>query len=426
MEPTDHIFRHEAGRMVAVLTRIFGVHNLELAEDVVQDAFCRALEIWKFRGMPENPSAWLIATAKNCAYDVLRRQRTANTYAPELGRMLDSEWTLTSTVEELFGANEIKDAQLRMMFSCCHPRLPETAQVALVLHILCGFSVGEVASAFISAHAAMEKRITRAKKTLAASKTLFDVTVSDEFSTRLPAVLRALYLLFNEGYHGASAETSVRDELCRDAMRLSAILLEHPFAATPATYALAAMMALHAARLPARLDGSGHLIALMEQDRSRWDQKLIGEGYKLLELSATGSELSEYHIEAAIASMHAQALQTQHTDWAKIVSLYSTLMAIHLSPIIALNRAIAVAEHENPKRGLEEIHSIVDCDRLTDYPFYHAALGELELRCGRHEIAQGHFQAALSLARNPMESHFFERRINVCEAGNNRFNRTGL
>ena len=256
MEPTDHIFRHEAGRMVAVLTRIFGVHNLELAKDVVQDAFCRALEIWKFRGMPENPSAWLIATAKNCAYDVLRRQRTANTYAPELGRMLDSEWTLTSTVEELFGANEIKDAQLRMMFSCCHPRLPEIAQVALVLHILCGFSVGEVASAFISAHAAMEKRITRAKKTLAASKTLFDVTVSDEFSTRLPAVLRALYLLFNEGYHGASAETSVRDELCRDAMRLSAILLEHPFAATPATYALAAMMALHAARLPARLDGS--------------------------------------------------------------------------------------------------------------------------------------------------------------------------
>src|SRR6202161_3672444 len=159
MDPSDHLFRREAGRMVATLTRIFGVHNLELAEDVSQDASCRALEVWKFRGMPENPSAWLMATAKNRAFDVLRRQRTAHTYASELGRMLDSEWTLVPTVEELFGANEIKDAQLRMMFSCCHPRLPEEAQVALILHILCGFGVGEIAAAFLSKEAARQKRI---------------------------------------------------------------------------------------------------------------------------------------------------------------------------------------------------------------------------------------------------------------------------
>jgi RNA polymerase sigma-70 factor (ECF subfamily) len=415
MEPTDHIFRHEAGRMIAVLTRIFGVHNLALAEDVVQDAFCRALEVWKFRGMPENPSAWLMATAKNCAFDVLRRQRTAHMYAPELGRMLDSEWTLTPTVEDLFGANEIKDAQLRMMFSCCHPRLPEEAQVALILNILCGFSVSEVASAFVTTHAAMEKRITRAKKTLAASKKLLDVTASSEFSARLPAVLRALYLLFNEGYHGASAETPVRDELCREAMRLAAMLLEHASGAMPATFALAAMMALHAARLPARMDASGNLISLRDQDRTLWDQKLAGEGLKFLELSASGPEVTEYHIEAAIATIHARATSTEDTDWEAIVSLYDSLMTIRPSPIVALNRAIAVAQHDGPERGLEEMRAIVDSDRLAAYPFYPAALGELALRCGRQEAAREYFRTALALARNPLEGQFFERRIGACE-----------
>src|SRR5947209_11625623 len=175
MEPSDHLFRREAARMVATLTRIFGVHNLTLAEDVVQDAFCRALEVWKFRGVPENPSAWLIATAKNRALDILRRQRTARTFAPELGRLLDSEWTLAPAVEELFGANAIKDDLLRMMFSCCDPRLSEEAQVAVILHILCGFSVGEIAGAFVSSHASVEKRITRAKKVLAEASDLFDI-----------------------------------------------------------------------------------------------------------------------------------------------------------------------------------------------------------------------------------------------------------
>src|SRR5262245_11260982 len=190
MELSEHLFRHEAGRMVATLTRTLGVHNLALAEDVVQDALCRALEVWKFRGVPENPSSCLMTTAKNRALDVLRRERTARTFAPELGRLLQSEWTLASTVEELFAPNAIKDDLLRMMFSCCHPRLREEAQVALILHILCGFSVNEIASAFVSTHAAIEKRITRSKKVLAASKRLFDVAAGADFSARLPAVHR--------------------------------------------------------------------------------------------------------------------------------------------------------------------------------------------------------------------------------------------
>src|SRR5260370_29282737 len=278
MEPSEHLFRREAGRMVATLTRIFGVHNLALAEDVVQDAFCRALEVWKFRGMPENPSAWLMATAKNRALDVLRRERTARTFAPELGRLLESEWTLAPAMEEVFRAHAIKDDQLRMMFSCCHPRLPEEGQVALVLHILCGFTVDEIAGAFVSTHAAIEKRIARAKIVLAGSKRLFDISGTDDFSGRLPAVHRALYLLFNEGYHGASPESAVRVELCKEAIRLAALLREHPLASTPATHALAALMCLHAARLPARLDSSGDLRSLFHQARSRWDENLVAEG----------------------------------------------------------------------------------------------------------------------------------------------------
>jgi RNA polymerase sigma-70 factor (ECF subfamily) len=415
MEPTDHLFRREAGRMVSVLTRIFGVHNLALAEDVVQDAFCRAMQVWKFRGVPENPSAWLMATAKNRALDILRRERTARTYAPELGRLLQSEWTLAPVVEELFAPNAIKDDLLRMMFSCCHPRLTEEAQVALILHILCGFSVGEIASAFVSRHAAIEKRITRAKKVLGASTRLFDVAAAVDFSARLPAVHRALYLLFNEGYHGASPESAVRVELCQEAMRLTAKLLEHPLGTTPATYALAALMCLDAARLPARVDTAGNLNSLFDQDRSRWDQELVAKGLKFLEHSAKGTELSEYHVEAAIASIHARAPSTEDTDWAAIVSLYDTLMTLRPSPIVALNRAIAVAQNEGPERGLDEMSAIIDRDRLAAYPFYSAALGELELRLGRNERAREHFRAALALARNSMERRFLEQRAATCE-----------
>src|SRR5215471_16156150 len=413
MEPSEHLFRREAGRMVAVLTRLLGVHNLALAEDVVQDAFCRALEVWTFRGVPEHPTAWLMATAKHRALDVLRRERTVRTFAPEFGRLLESEWTLASVVAESFGARAMQDAQLRLMFSCCHPRLPEAAQVMLVLHILCGFSVSEIAGAFVSTHAAIEKRITRAKRMLAGSKRLFDVA-DDDFSARLSAVHRSLYLLFNEGYHGASAESAVRRELCHEAMVLAALLLEHPLASTPATYALAALMSLHAARLPARVDASGNLLALFDQDRSQWDQELVVEGLKLLELSATGSVLTAYQVEAAIASMHARALRVEDTDWATIVALYDTLMTIRPSPVVPLNRAIAVAQHEGPERGLAEIHAIADRDRLATYPFYTAALGELELRRGRHETAREHFRAALALARNPMERRFLEQRVRAC------------
>jgi RNA polymerase sigma factor (sigma-70 family) len=410
----DHLFRRESGRMIAALTRVFGVHNLALAEDVVQDALCRALEVWKLRGIPENPSAWLMTTAKNRAVDVLRRERRARAFAPELEQLLESEWTFAPTIEEAFGPHAIQDDELRMMFSCVNPRLAEESQVALILHILCGFSVSEIANAFLSSAAAIEKRIARGKKVLSGSKQLFELLESEDFQVRLSAIQRALYLLFNEGYHGSCAEKLVRVELCREAMRLAALLTDHPLAAIPSTRALLALMCLHAARLPTRVDESGSLSLLADQDRSQWNTELIAQGQKLLELSATGEQLSEYHVEAAIAWCHVTASSARDTDWGQIVSLYDTLMAIRPSPVIALNRAIAVAQHEGPERGLAALRAITDRERLGTYPFYPIALGEFEWQCGRHLVAREHFTVALSLARNPSEQRFIERRIEAC------------
>jgi RNA polymerase sigma factor (sigma-70 family) len=410
--PVDHLFRRESGRMIAALTRVFGVHNLALAEDVVQEALCRALEVWKLRGMPENPSAWLMTTAKNQAVDVLRRERTARTFAPELTQLLESEWTFRPTIEAAFGPAAIQDDELRMIFSCVHPHLAEEAQVALILHILCGFSISEIACAFLSSTAAIEKRISRAKKALAGSKRLFELSGSEDFRARLAAVHRALYLLFNEGYHGSSQ--IVRVELCREAMRLAMLLQDHPLASTPATHALLALMCLHAARLASRVDESGSLSLLTRQDRSQWDNDLIAEGQRLLELSATGDELSEYHLEAAIAWCHSSAPTAHDTDWAQIVCLYDLLLTIRPSPVIELNRAIAIAQQKGPEEGLEAIRSIAGSERLQAYPFYPMALGEFEFQCGRQAAARDHFTAALPLARNPVEQRFIEQRIDEC------------
>lgn len=412
----DSLFRRESGRMVAALTRLLGMHNLALAEDVVQEAFCRAADVWKFRGIPDNPAAWLMATAKNFALDAVRRERTARTFAPELGRHLQGEWTLKPAVEEFFAPGAIKDDLLRMMFTCCHPRLPEAAQVSLILHVLCGFGVGEIAAALMAKRAAVEKRVARAKETLKGSKRMFDVAVARDFAARVPAVRRALYLLFNEGYHGASPEKAVRAELCREAMRLAGLLLDHSRGRAPDDYALAALMALNAARLPARIDAAGDLVPLVEQDRSQWDRRLIEEGLMLLALASEGEAASAYHLEAAIAAVHARAEAAEDTDWARIVWLYDMLMTVHPGPVVALNRAIAVAQRDGPERGLAAIRAIEEKERLAAYPFLPAALGDLEMKRGATAAAHAHFQGALKLARSPAERRFYARRMAECEA----------
>jgi RNA polymerase sigma-70 factor (ECF subfamily) len=415
VELGEQLFRQESGRIVAVLTRIFGFGNLALAEDVAQDVFCRALEVWKLRGVPNNPSAWLMKAAKNRAIDLLRRERAARGVEERLQRLLGSEWTLVPTVDELFSASTIKDDQLRMMFSCCAPGLAEQAQVALILQLLCGFTSDEIAAAFLSKRDAVAKRIERGKKVLTASEHLFDLA-DDELPARLSSVHRALYLLFNEGYHGASKETPVRAELCREAMRLAALLLDDPRVATPVSYALCAMMWLHAARLPARIGAGGELIALADQDRSLWDAALMAKGIEFLERSAQGAELSDYHLQAAIASVHARASAAAETDWDRIVWLYDTLMDVAPSPVVALNRAIAIAEKDGPEAGIRAINAMAQSERLASYPFLPAALGELELRAGHVESARKHFEEAVSLARNAMERRFLQQRARTARA----------
>ena len=390
------------------------IKNLALVEDVVQDAFCRALEIWKLRGVPPNPSAWLMTTARNRALDVIRRERTARTFAPEVTRLLETEWTAAGVVAEAFSGDVVLAEQLRVMFSCCHPDLAEPAQIALILHILCGFGAPEIAAAFLTGRAAIEKRISRGKRVLAGSSTLFDLSNAD-FAARLSAVHRALYLLFNEGYHGTSTQGAVRAELCDEAMRLTALLREHPVTRTPATFALSALMALHAARLPARIDAAGELQSLWEQDRSAWNHALITEGQELLDRSAAGDELTPYHVEAAIAAIHATAPTLEATDWNAIVTLYDRLMEIAPSAVVALNRAIAIAQRDGPDQGIEAIERIADQERLGAYPFFPAALGELERRRGNLGEARTYFGRALRLARSDAERRYIERRIPSAE-----------
>jgi RNA polymerase sigma-70 factor (ECF subfamily) len=399
-ELEEHLFRREHVRIVAALTRRFG---LALAEDVAQDAYCRALEVWRVHGLPDNPAAWLTTTAKRRAIDLVRRERTAERLAPETQSALEP----AVEIDAAFEPSAIRDEQLRMMFACCQPRLAEEVQLALVLNILCGFGAAEIAGAFLATRAAIEKRIARGKHELAARRETLELA-ADEVPERVATVQRALYLLFSEGYHGTSA---VRTELCAEAIRLVALLAELPAAATPATHALAALMCLHAARLPARVDADGELNAFADQDRARWDHALVAEGLAQFERSATGTALTAYHVEAAIAVVHASAASVERTDWAAIVELYDRLAQIAPSPVVALNRAIAVGRRDGAEHGLAELLAIADRDRLAHYPFYAAALGELELELGHVDAARGYFARAHALARNDAERRFLARRM---------------
>jgi len=400
VEPAEHLFRRESGRIVAALTRALGVHRLALAEDAVQDSLCRALETWKHHGIPDNPAAWLMAAAKNRALDLLRRERTAARAIATL-----ESWPETASTSE----PELPDDEVRMMLSCCQPRLTEEVQIALVLNILCGFSAGEIATAFLATKASLEKRLTRGKATLAGSKKLFELADAD-VDGRLRAVLRALYLLFNEGYHGGSS-VAVREDLCAEARRLLDLLLAHPRTATPATRALGALMCLHAARQPSRVGGDGLLRPLAEQDRAAWDRGLIHEGLARLDASAEGPTATVYHLEAAIAAVHAQAPSSRETPWEVVIDLYDRLLVLQPSPVVALGRALAVGEARGAAAGLEALEAIADRERLSRYPFYEAARAELALRLGDPGRARLHFEAARALARNALERDFFDARL---------------
>jgi RNA polymerase sigma-70 factor (ECF subfamily) len=397
----DHLFRREAGKMVATLVRIFGFRHVDVAEDVVQDVLLRALDVWKYRGVPENPSAWLFQAARNRALDVLRRRRLDDRATRTLSRELSAP----------IGDEGSREDVLRLMSCCAHPDLPPEGQVTVILKFLCGFGVSEIAQAFLTSEAAVEKRLSRAKSALRRNPSPPALDAE-----RLGSIHQALYLLFSEGYHGSHPERSVREELCAEAMRLAILLAEHPSTATPATFALLGLMCLHAARLPSRVDDAGSLILLEAQDRALWNRPLIEQGFAFLNRSAGGDELTPFHLEAGIAGLHARARSFAETDWAGILKLYTLLYGLRPTPIVALNRAIALGRVEGPAPALRELEAIHRGGRLRRYPFLEAAAGDLHQRAGNPSEAREHFRRALSLTRNDSERRVLRNRLAALDA----------
>jgi RNA polymerase sigma-70 factor (ECF subfamily) len=409
-ELVGSLFRREAGKLTAALARVLGLHHLDLCEDIVQDTLCQALEVWKYHPIPDNPAAWLMRAARNRAIDLIRREKTRRKFAPDLTELLESEWTLVPTFDAQLMPGEVRDGQLRMMFSCAAPGIPDEAQVALILKILCGFSVAEIAAASLTSPAAVEKQISRGKAVLAEARALFDVAGA-ELGRRLGSVHSALYLLFNEGYHGSHPELAVRAELCREALRLAELLASHPAGNTPPSHALVALCALHLGRLPGRIDDRGALVLLEDQDRARWDGALIRRGLEALDRSSSGDELSVYHVEGGIAALHASAPSFAETDWAGILRLYDVLVAMRPGPVTALARAIVVGQVHGPDAGLAALAAIPEPELLRSYPFYFGAAAELHGRAGRREEARAGWRRALAVARNPSEIELIERRL---------------
>lgn len=413
---TEHLFRQEAGKLVSVLTGIFGVDRLQLAEDVVQEAMVRALQTWPFYGVPQNPAAWLTQAAKNLALDTIRREKIFQDKQPQIIALIEQRGGSVTEDESPRFENEIKDDRLRMMFVCCHPLVSQEEQVALALKTLCGFSPAEIAKAFLTTEAAIAKRLTRAKQRIRDAKIAFEIPEGAELGRRLDAVLRSLYLLFNEGYKASSGETLVREDVCTEAIRLTRLLAEHPAGKQPKTHALLALMLLNAARIPTRLDSDGNLLRLQEQERSRWIQPMIAQGMFYLARSAAGDELSEYHLQAGIAACHCAAKDYAATDWPHILELYDRLVAFDDSSVVALNRAVALAEVQGPQAGIEAVEAIQNLQSLESYYLLYAVLGEFESRLNHSRAAAAHFRKSLQLAEIKSEQTFLQKRLEACEA----------
>jgi RNA polymerase sigma factor (sigma-70 family) len=411
----EHLFRHESAKMVATLTRIFGIEHLNLAEDVVQEALGRALQTWPYRGIPENPSAWIMRASRNLALDVIRREKVFRGKEAEIARLIEAGGSASPGV--IFSENEIADDRLRMMFVCCHPVIPQEAQVALALKTLCGFSVTEISRAFLTTEAAIAKRVTRAKQKIQEAHIPFEIPVADELARRLESVLQSLYLLFNEGYKASSGDKLIREELCQEAIRLTELLVQHRAGNQPKTHALLALMLLNAARSPAREDDQGNLLRLEEQDRTRWDHTMIARGMSRLRESAAGGGISEYHLQAGVAACHATAVDYQSTDWGRILSLYDRLIEFDDSPVVALNRAVAVANVHGPHQGLKAVRAIRDSEKLASYYLFYSVVGELEMRLNNRATAAEQFRKAFELAETRSERAFLLKRLQACEEG---------
>lgn len=394
--------------MVATLTRIFGPHRLDLVEEMVQDALVKALELWPFQGIPQNPSAWLIQVAKNRALDAIRREHSLAEKLPDLARAFPEQIMPAAGSED---RDVFDDDQLSMMFLCCHPSLSPELRVALTLKTVAGFSAREIARAFLGQEATIAQRLVRGKRQIREQQIQFEMPTGRDLGERLDSVLEVLYLLFNEGYSAHEGEALLRADLCDEAIRLARLITTHPASDVPKTRALLALFLLQGSRLAARVSAEGHLFLLRDQDRSLWDRELIAEGLAELDRSAAGDEVTTYHLQAGIAAQHALASSYDSTDWVDITEQYDELYAIDPSPIIALNRAIALSRVKGPEAGLAAIGEIERHPRLLQYHLLPATLGELFSEMGDKEKAAANYRAALELSCTAPERRLLEDRL---------------
>ncbi|HMG89863.1 MAG TPA: sigma-70 family RNA polymerase sigma factor [Chryseolinea sp.] len=403
-----HLFRYEAGKMAAVLTRLLGFQALDLAEDIVQDTLLKAMTTWRYKGIPENPSAWLYTVAKRKAIDAIRKQRLHDQIESEISYALRSEWTLSPTVSSFFLDNEIEDSQLRMIFACCHPTIPYESQIALTLKTLCGLSIAEIANSFITNEETIVKRLYRAREKIREEKISLATPVPATIPGRMDAVLHTLYLLFSEGYNSSHPDQLIRHELCEEAMRLCHLIVNNPITTAPRARALLALMCFQASREEARLAEDGTVILLQDQDRTKWSQPLIEKGKLFLEQSAEGQEFTEYHIEAAIAGCHSASPSFRETKWNNIIELYTFLLRFKPGPIVELNKAIAIGYGHSPLAGLKALQEITG---LEGHYLYYAAIGDFYSELGDEENARLNYDKATMLTTSNTEKKLLRTKL---------------
>jgi RNA polymerase sigma factor (sigma-70 family) len=405
----DAVWRMESARIVAALTRVTG--DVGLAEELAQDALVAALERWPQTGVPDKPGAWLMATAKHRAIDTFRRAERLERKTALLGRELEEadepDWA--AALDEV-----VEDDVLRLVLISCHPVLSREARVALTLRLIGGLSTDEIARAFLVAESTVAQRIVRAKRTLTAAHVPFEVPTGAEFTARLASVLEVIYLVFNEGYAATSGQDWVRPALCQEAMRLGRVLAELT-PAEPEVHGLVALMQIQASRLPARVNEAGEPVLLPEQDRGRWDRVLIGRGLAALERAErSGSALGPYALQAAIGACHARAHSLEETDWPRIAALYEALAELTPSPVVELNRAVAVSRAYGPAAGLELADQLTDVPALRGYHLLPSVRGDLLEQLGRRDEARAEFLRAASLTRNEREQVLLRERAAAC------------
>lgn len=400
----SHLFRHEAGRMTAVLARMFGFDRIEIAEDIVQDTLLKALNEWRSQ-IPDNPSAWLYKVARNQALDLLRREKLFNEIGKELSYFSEQE---ENTLGKLFLQDEIEDSQLRMLFACCHPAIALESQITLSLKTLGGLSAAEIARAFLTTEDTVNKRLYRAKEKIRSENISLEVPQSKELTDRLEAVLKIIYLIFNEGYSSSHPNHLIRQDLCEDAIRICLLLTRNTLTNLPKTNALLALMCFQVARFPARLDQKGAIVLLKDQNRSLWDNFMTSRAYQFFRSSSIGNEISEYHLEAAIASYHASAGSFENTNWEVILRLYNLLAEIKPTPFVYLNIAIVKGYVYGPEVALEDLAKI---DSLKQHYIYQTTKGDLYVELNEIDSARQCYEKALSLITSEPEKRLLEKKL---------------